>query len=48
MNDWYIDRSKNFINENLDEALRYFASAPTAIARVQILVALVISDKNII
>ena len=29
MNDWYIDRSKNFINENLDEALRYFASAPT-------------------
>lgn len=29
MNDWYIDRSKNFINENLDEALRHFASAPT-------------------
>lgn len=29
MNDWYIDRSKNFINDSLDEALRYFATAPT-------------------
>ena len=40
MNDWYIDRSKNFINDNLVETLKYLAKTPKVASSTDIVAAM--------